>query len=46
MSVKIMQELNKQFEGELETTIQIFTDQYPKKFLHQLISSQLRYRQT
>lgn len=41
MSLKIMQELNKQFEGELETTIQIFTDQYPKKFLHQLISSQL-----
>lgn len=41
MSLKIMQELNKQFEGELDTTIQIFTDQYPKKFLHQLISSQL-----
>ena len=41
MSLKIMQELNKQFEGELETAIQIFTDQYPKKFLHQLISSQL-----
>ena len=41
MSLKIMQNLNKQFDGELDTTIQIFTDQYPKKFLHQLISSQL-----
>ncbi|TVQ66705.1 MAG: HD domain-containing protein [Balneolaceae bacterium] len=41
MSLKIMQELNKEFGGELETAIQIFTDQYPKKFLHQLISSQL-----
>lgn len=41
MSLKIMQELNKQFEGELDTAIRIFTNQYPKKFLHQLISSQL-----
>lgn len=41
MSLKIMHELNRQFEGELSTTIEIFTDQYPKKFLHQLISSQL-----
>ncbi|MGM0459330.1 MAG: HD domain-containing protein [Bacteroidota bacterium] len=41
MSLKIMQELNKQFDGELDTSIRIFTDQYPKKFLHQLISSQL-----
>lgn len=41
MSFKIMEQLNKKFDGELETAIQIFTDQYPKKFLHQLISSQL-----
>ncbi len=41
MSLKIMQQLNKEFGGELDTAIQIFTDQYPKKFLHQLISSQL-----
>lgn len=41
MSLAIMQELNKQFEGALDTAIQIFTDQYPKKFLHQLVSSQL-----
>jgi len=41
MSLKIMHQLNKEFEGELTTAIEIFTDQYPKKFLHQLISSQL-----
>ena len=41
MSLAIMKELNKQFDGALDTAIQIFTDQYPKKFLHQLVSSQL-----
>jgi len=41
MSLKIMENLNNEFEGELDLAIQIFTDQYPKKFLHQLISSQL-----
>ncbi|MDX1592049.1 MAG: HD domain-containing protein, partial [Balneolaceae bacterium] len=41
MSLRIMQELNKEFDGALTTAIRIFTDQYPKKFLHQLISSQL-----
>lgn len=41
MSLRIMQELNAEFDGALETAIRIFTDQYPKKFLHQLISSQL-----
>lgn len=41
MSLKIMEKLNKEFEGELSTAIKIFKDQYPKKFLHQLISSQL-----
>lgn len=41
MSLKIMEELNNEFDGALTTAIQIFTDQYPKKFLHQLISSQL-----
>ncbi|REL33660.1 HD domain-containing protein [Rhodohalobacter sp. SW132] len=41
MSLKIMHQLNKEFDGELTTAIDIFTDQYPKKFLHQLISSQL-----
>lgn len=41
MSIKIMNHLNQEFEGELETALKIFTDQHPKKFLHQLISSQL-----
>lgn len=41
MSLKIMESLNKEFDGELSTAIRIFKDQYPKKFLHQLISSQL-----
>ena len=41
MSLRIMEELNSEFDGALSTAIEIFTDQYPKKFLHQLISSQL-----
>lgn len=41
MSLKIMETLNKEFDGELTTAVKIFKDQYPKKFLHQLISSQL-----
>ena len=41
MSLAIMKELNKQLDGALDTAIEIFTDQYPKKFLHQLVSSQL-----
>ena len=41
MSLSIMKELNKQFDGALDTAIEIFTDQYSKKFLHQLVSSQL-----
>ncbi len=41
MSLAIMHELNKQFDGALDTAIEIFTDKHPKKFLHQLVSSQL-----
>jgi len=41
MSLAIMKELNIQFDGALDTAIQIFTNQYPKKFLYQLVSSQL-----
>lgn len=41
MSLKIMEKLNAEFDGALSTAIEIFTDQYGKKFLHQLISSQL-----
>ncbi len=41
MSLALMKELNKEFNGALDTAIAIFTNQYKKKFLHQLISSQL-----
>lgn len=33
--------LNKEFDGKLLMAIQIFENKYPKKFLHQLVSSQL-----
>ncbi len=41
LSILIMEELNKQFDGQLQTAITIFRNQYPKKFLHQLVSGQL-----
>lgn len=41
LSLKIMEELNTEFDGALSTAIDIFTNNYPKAFLHQLISSQL-----
>jgi HD superfamily phosphohydrolase len=41
ISLLLMGELNRQFDGKLDLAIQIFTDQYPKHFLHQLVSSQL-----
>lgn len=41
ISLMIMEELNRQFNGQLQLALQIFTDQYHKKFLYQLISGQL-----
>jgi uncharacterized protein len=41
ISLQIMQWLNRQMHGELSTAIAIFTNLYPKKFLHQLVSGQL-----
>ena len=41
LSSIFMEELNNQFDGKLTLAIQIFNDNYPKKFLHQLVSSQL-----
>ncbi|HLN73411.1 MAG TPA: HD domain-containing protein, partial [Prolixibacteraceae bacterium] len=41
ISLLLMQELNRRFDNKLELAIQIFTDKYPKHFLHQLVSSQL-----
>jgi HD superfamily phosphohydrolase len=41
LSILIMEKLNRIFDGQLETALQIFKNEYPKKFLHQLISGQL-----
>jgi HD superfamily phosphohydrolase len=41
ISLEIMKELNKQFNGELQLTLDIFERKHPKKFLNQLISGQL-----
>jgi hypothetical protein len=41
ISLQIMQWLNQEMHGELSTDIAIFTNLYPKKFLHQLVSGQL-----
>ncbi len=36
-----MEGINKDFDGRLQTAIEIFEDRYPRHFLHQLVSSQL-----
>lgn len=41
VSLRIMQLLNKEFNGLLDTAISIFNNTYHKKYLHQLVSSQL-----
>jgi HD superfamily phosphohydrolase len=41
MTLALMRKLNEEFKGELDLAIEIFTGQYKKQFLHQLISSQL-----
>ncbi len=41
ISLKFMEALNKEFDGKLSLAIQIFKNKYKRKFLHQLISSQL-----
>ena len=41
ISLLLMQELNREFDGRLDIAIGIFRKQYPKKFLCQLVSSQL-----
>lgn len=41
ISTMLMDELNKAFDGQLTLAIKIFEDKHPKKFLHQLVSSQL-----
>lgn len=41
ISSMLMNRLNSEFEGKLSLAIQIFNNDYKKKFLHQLVSSQL-----
>jgi len=41
LSLLIMQQLNEEFNHELDLTITIFQNKYHKKFLYQLVSSQL-----
>ena len=41
ISMMMMKKLNKEMNGKLTEAIQIFDHAYPKKFLHQLVSSQL-----
>ncbi|HYQ58872.1 MAG TPA: HD domain-containing protein, partial [Draconibacterium sp.] len=41
ISLMLMQELNHEFNGKLDLAIQIFTNNYKKQFLHQLVASQL-----
>ena len=41
ISLLLMKQLNEEWHGKLQTAIEIFTDTYPKHFLHQLVSGQL-----
>lgn len=41
ISLMLMKKMDEEMGGKLQTAIDIFTNNYPKKFLHQLISGQL-----
>ncbi|MBN2349426.1 MAG: HD domain-containing protein [Bacteroidales bacterium] len=41
LSALIMDQLNLEYNGKLDLALKIFNNTYPKKFLHQLVSSQL-----
>ncbi|MEX2641481.1 MAG: HD domain-containing protein [Balneolales bacterium] len=41
MTLAFMHDLNREFKGALDTAIAIFTNNHPKKFLTQLVASQL-----
>ena len=41
LSLELMKDLNRQFEGRLDLAIQMFEGSYPRQFFHQLVSSQL-----
>lgn len=41
ISLMLMERMNKEMNGQLSLAIQIFKDEYPKRFQHQLVSGQL-----
>ncbi|NLJ01666.1 MAG: HD domain-containing protein [Bacteroidales bacterium] len=41
LSLLLMKQMNEEWNGSLQIAIDIFTDSYPKRFLHQLVSGQL-----
>ncbi|HEY5690916.1 MAG TPA: HD domain-containing protein [Cyclobacteriaceae bacterium] len=41
ISFQFMKEINMQFSGQLDLSLQIFQNTYQRKFFHQLVSSQL-----
>ena len=41
ISLMLMERMNREMKGQLNLAIQIFKDEYPKRFLHQLVSGQL-----
>ena len=41
ISLLFIEQLNEEFEGQLEVGLQIFKGEHPKQFLNQLVSSQL-----
>ena len=41
ISLMLMERMNKEMNGQLSLAIQIFKDEYPKRFPHQLVSGQL-----
>ena len=41
ISLMLMKKLNEEFGGKLQAAIDIFNNNYPKKFLHQLVSGQM-----
>lgn len=41
LSLLLMQQMNTEWNGKLDTVIAVFKDEYPKRFLHQLVSGQL-----
>ena len=41
ISLLLMEQLNKEWDNQLDVCLSIFKDEYPKHFLHQLVSGQL-----